>query len=103
MTIGDELDYLVNRKILEFENSSSAYHSKIKEKICQFYRIGSNRTNVKKTYCVGRFDWVGYPVFVVGDDPEGVARRGDQVLVGDGVLLDGAPLRPGLGLPFIFI
>ena len=55
------------------------------------------------TYSFSRLDGVGDAKLVVGDDPEGVAGRGDQVLIGEGVLLDGSTLRPGLSLPFVFV
>ena len=55
------------------------------------------------TYSFSRLDGVGDAELVVGDDPEGVAGRGDQVLVGEGVLLDGAALCPRLRLPFVFV
>ena len=42
-------------------------------------------------------------MLVVGDDPEGVAGGGHQVLVGDEVLLDGAALRLRLSLPLVLV
>jgi hypothetical protein len=56
-----------------------------------------------KTYRFCRFDWVRDSEFVVGDDPKGVARRGHQILVGQGVLLDGPALRPGFRLPLVLV
>ena len=47
--------------------------------------------------------WVGDAELVVGNDPELVAGGGRQVLVGDGVLLDGATLSFGFRFPLVFI
>ena len=67
------------------------------------YRLYFFPAKVLVTYSFSRLDGVGDAELVVGDDPEGVAGRGDQVLVGEGVLLDGAALCPRLRLPFVFV
>ena len=46
---------------------------------------------------------VGYAVFVIGDNTESVARRGNEVLIRNGVFLNGTSFCTSLRFPFVFI
>ena len=55
------------------------------------------------THRVPRGGWQRDAVLVVGDDPEVVGGGGQEVLVGDEVLLLGAALRLRLRLPLVLV
>ena len=50
-----------------------------------------------------RFCRVGYAVFVISDNTESVARRGNEVLIRNGVFLNGTSFCTSLRFPFVFI